>query len=104
MDKDALNKIRKLNGVVGITLADEYGELLTTTINDEQLNEFIAFLPGITPVIEEGLSLGHIQGVVLKGPHENNLAVFIDSEQSLTVQSEPRSSIQALMKQVKEII
>ncbi len=104
MDADALNKISELNGVVGVTLADAYGELLFSTIDDEALNEFIAFLPGITPVIEEGLSLGEIQGVILKGPHESNLAVFIDSEQSLTVQSETRSSIQALMKQVKEII
>lgn len=104
MDADVLNKISKLNGVVGVTLVDEYGELLASTIEDEPLNEFIAFLPGITPVIEEGLSLGNIQGVTLKGPRENNLAVFIDSKESLTVQSEPRSSVQALTKQVKEII
>lgn len=104
MDADVLNKINKLNGVVGVTLTDTYGELLSSTIDDDQLNEFIAFLPGITPVIEEGLSLGNIRQVALKGPHEKNLVAFLDSEQSLTVQSESRSSIQVLMKQVKEII
>ena len=104
MDADVLGKISKLSGVVGVTLVDAYGELLSSTIEDEPLNEFIAFLPGITPVIEEGLSLGSIQGVTLKGPHENNLAVFIDSEESLAVQSEARSSVQALTKRVREII
>jgi predicted regulator of Ras-like GTPase activity (Roadblock/LC7/MglB family) len=104
MDADALSEINNLNGVVGITLTDTYGELLSSTIDDEQLNEFIAFLPGIIPVIEDGISLGRIQRVVLKGSHENNLAMFVDAEQSLTVQSEPRSSIQVLVKQVMEII
>ena len=104
MDENALNKISTLKGVVGVTLTDPYGELLLSTIDDEQLNEFIAFLPGITPVIEDGLSMGEIQQIMLKGSQEDNLTVFIGNEGALAVQSEPRSSLQVLTRQVREII
>ena len=104
MDEEVLGKINALKGVVGITLADLYGEVLSSTISDEQLNEFITFLPGITPVIEEELAMGTIHRLMLKGPNEKNLTVFIESKQSLAVESEARSPIQVLTQQINEII
>lgn len=104
MNKEVIEKINGLKGVVGVTHTDLYGELLSSTIDDASLNEFIAFLPGITPVIEEGLSMGGINQIVLKGSGENNLIVFMEKEGSLSVQIERRSSLQILTRQVKEII
>lgn len=104
MNEEVLSKISGLKGVVGVTLTDLYGELLLSTISDEQLNEFITFLPGITPVIEEELAMGTIQRLMLKGPNEKNLTVFIEQEQSLVVESEIRTPVQVLTRQVNEII
>jgi hypothetical protein len=104
MKKEVIEKVNGLKGVVGVTYTDLYGELLSSTIGDAPLNEFIAFLPGITPVIEEGLSMGEINQIVLKGSGEDNLIVFMEKEGSLSVQTEPRSSLQILTRQIKEII
>lgn len=104
MNPEMLGKITAIKGVLGVTLTDPYGELLSSSIDDEKVNEFIAFLPGITPVIEEGLGLGVVSQVILKGPQLDNLTIFIDKGQSLGVQSEPRSSMQVLSRQIKEVI
>ncbi len=104
MNPEVLDKITALKGVLGVTLTDPYGELLSSSINNEKVNEFIAFMPGITPVIEEGLELGEISQVVLKGPQLDNLTIVIDKGQSLGVQSEPRGSTQVLSRQIKEIL
>jgi predicted regulator of Ras-like GTPase activity (Roadblock/LC7/MglB family) len=104
MNKAIIEKVNGLKGVVGVTHTDLYGELLSSTIDDESLNEFIAFLPGITPVIEEGLAMGEIKQIVLKGSGEDNLMVFMESDGSLSVQTELRSSLQILTRQVKEIL
>ncbi len=104
MNPEMLGKITAIKGVLGVTLTDPYGELLSSTIDDEKVNEFIAFLPGIAPVIEEGLGLGEIDQVLLKGAKIDNLTIFIDQGQSLGVQSEPRSSTQVLSRQIKEVI
>ncbi len=104
MNPDVLGKITALKGVLGVTLTDPYGELLSSSIDNEKVNEFIAFMPGITPVIEEGLGLGEISQVVLKGPQVDNLTIVVDNGQSLGVQSESRGSIQVLSQQIKEIL
>ncbi|MCK5813893.1 MAG: hypothetical protein KAH03_06530 [Cocleimonas sp.] len=104
MNPEMLGKITAIKGVIGVTLTDPYGELLSSSIDDEKVNEFIAFLPGITPVIEEGLGLGVVSQVMLKGPQLDNLTIFIDKGQSLGVQSEPRGSMQVLSRQIKEVI
>lgn len=104
MNPEVLGKITALKGVLGVTLTDPYGELLSSSIDNEKVNEFIAFLPGIAPVIEEGLGLGEISQVTLKGPQLDTLTIFIDQGQSLGVQSEPRSSTQVLSRQIKEVI
>jgi len=104
MNPEVLGKITALKGVLGVTLTDPYGELLSSSIDNEKVNEFIAFMPGITPVIEEGLGLGEISQVVLKGPQLDNLTIVVDNGQSLGVQSEPRGSIQILSRQIKEIL
>ncbi len=104
MNPEVLGKITALKGVLGVTLTDPYGELLSSSIDNEKVNEFIAFMPGITPVIEEGLGLGEISQVVLKGPQLDNLTIVVDKGQSLGVQSEPRGSIQVLSRQIKEIL
>ena len=104
MNPEILGKISAIKGVLGVTLTDPYGELVSSSIDDEKVNEFIAFLPGIAPVIEEGLGLGKIDQVALKGTQTNDLTIFINQGQSLGVQSEPHISTQVLTRQIKELI
>jgi len=61
-------------------------------------------LAGMTLEIENTLSRGKIDQVMLKSRQDDNLTVFIESEQSLGVASERKSSLPVLTQQVKDLL
>ena len=103
-NKKTLNTVLDVNGVNGATLSNSYGELLHSTITDEELNEFIAFLSGITPDIENALNRGKINRIMLRSPHDDNLTVFVEENGSLGITSDRRRSVQALSQQIEDML
>ena len=99
-----VNTVLEVNGVNGATLSNSYGELLYSTIADEELNEFIAFLSGITPDIENTLNRGKINRIMLRSPHDDNLTVFVEKNKSLGITSDRRKSVQALSQQIEDML
>lgn len=104
LDESALEKASALPGVTGVSLTSEMGELLHSTLDDAPLNEFIAFLSGITPGIEEVAGLGRMQRIMLKSPQAENLTVLVENGRSLGIQSQARASLQAIGQQVEDIL
>ena len=99
-----LQEIEKLDGVTGVTLSSSMGELLQSTIKDEELNEFVAFLSGITPEIESTLNRGKMNRIMLRSPCDENLTIFVEQEKSLGVSSSRRKSVQMLSQQVEDML
>ena len=103
-NEKTVNTVLEVNGVNGATLSNSYGELLHSTIADEELNEFIAFLSGITPDIENTLNRGKINRIMLRSPHDDNLTVFVEKNESLGITSDRRKSVQALSQQIEDML
>ena len=101
---ELLNKITDLNGVTHVMLSDASGDILHTSVDDENMMEFSAFLSGVTPMIEESLSHGKINRVMLKSPSDDSLTVFIEDDKSLVVSSQRNSSIPVLTQQIKDVL
>jgi hypothetical protein len=78
------------------------GELLHSTIDDDQMNEFIAFLSGITSGFQNNNSFGEVHRIMLRGPKDDNLTVFVEEERSLGVRSDKRMSVPALSQQIED--
>lgn len=104
LNQKAMAAINGLRGVTGVSITSELGELVDTTIEDESLNQFIAYLSGITPNLAEMAGLGSINRIMLRGPEDDNLTVFVEAERSLGVCSERAVSVPALSQQVEDML
>ena len=101
---DLMDEVAQLKGVTGVMLNDTMGDLLHSTVDDEQISEFSAIVAGITPMIEESLSLGKIDQVMIKSPKDDNLLFFIEDDKALGVTSQRKSSPPVLAQQVKDVL
>jgi len=104
LNETSLQQVATLKGVNGVTLTNSIGELLHSTINDDDINEFIAFLSGITPVLEDATNMGAIHRIMLRGPHDENLTVFVEEERSLGISSNKAVSVPALSQKIEDML
>lgn len=102
LTEKSMKQVLQINGVTGVTLTNSMGELLHSTIDDDQMNEFIAFLSGITSGFENNNSFGEVHRIMLRGPKDDNLTVFVEEERSLGVRSDKRMSVPALSQQIED--
>jgi small GTP-binding protein len=104
LNEAMLPEVAKVAGVTGVTLSTSMGELLNSTIDDEELNEFFAFLSGVNTEIENALNRGKIHRIMLRSPQDDNLTLFVEHDKSLGVSSERVKSIQALSQQIEDML
>jgi len=104
LTEEILHEVAKVEHVNGVSLTNSMGELLHSTIEHEELNEFIAFLSGITPDIESTLNQGTIHRIMLRSPKDDNLTLFVEHEKSLSVSSDRSKSVQALSQQIEDML
>ena len=104
LNEAMLPKISCISGVKGVSLSTSMGELISSTIDDEELNEFLAFLSGISSEVENTLNRGKIHRIMLRSPNDDNLTLFIEQDKSLGISSERIKSIQALSQQIEDML
>ena len=104
LTEKSMEQVQKIKGVTGVTLTNSMGELLQSTIDDNQMNEFIAFLSGITSNFGDKANIGEVHRIMLRGPKDDNLTVFVEKERSLGVRSEKPISIPALSQQIEDML
>ena len=104
LDENIMQQVATLKDVKGVTLTNSYGELLHSTINDDDLNEFIAFLSGIAPALEDASGLGTINRMMLRGPNDDNLTIFVEQEHSLGISSNKTVSVPALSQKIEDML
>ena len=101
---NVLDQVGAVPGVAGLMLTNPLGEALYSTIPDEQLNEFIAFLSGLAPALETSLAMGKVNRIMLKHAQTHNLSLFIESEKALGVMSRPKASQRGIGQQVEQLL
>ncbi len=104
LDENTMQQVATLQDVEGVTLTNSYGELLHSTIEDDDINEFIAFLSGITPALEDASGMGAISRIMLRGPLDENLTIFVEKERSLGVSSDKAISVPALSQKIEDML
>lgn len=104
LDENTMMQVATLTDVNGVTLTNSYGELLHSTISDDDTNEFIAFLSGIAPALEDASGMGAINRIMLRGPQDDNLTVFVEKECSLGVSSNKAASVPALSQKIEDML
>ncbi len=104
LDENTLLQVATLKDVEGVTLTNSYGELLESTIKDDDINEFIAFLSGIAPALEDASGMGTINRIMLRGPQDDNLTIFVEKERSLGVSSNRTVSVPALSQKIEDML
>lgn len=104
LNQKAMAAINGLRGVTGVSITTELGELVDTTIDDESMNQFIAYLSGIAPNLVDVAGLGPVNKIMLRGPEDDNLTVFVEDDRSLGVCSERSISVPALSQQVEDML
>jgi len=104
LTEESMLAVSKIDNVSGVTLSTDMGDLINSTINDDELNDFIAFLSGMTPVVEDLLDMGSIHRIMLRGPKEDNLTLFVEEERTLGVTSPNKVSVAGLSQQVEDLL
>ena len=104
LNQKTIAAISDLSGVTSVSITNNMGELIDSTTDDESLNNFIAYLTGMSPSLTEAAELGPINRIMLRGPEDNNLTVFVEDERSLGVYSERSISVPSLSQQVEDML
>jgi signal recognition particle receptor subunit beta len=104
MKDSIIDDVMNFKGVRGAVLTDEMGDIVTSSIETSEVNDFVGFVAGVVKVFEEVSDLGQVQSIVLKSNKEDNLSVFLGGEQALGIQSSNRVSVRALKQQVDDLL
>lgn len=104
MKDSIVDDVMNFKGVKGAALTDDMGDIVTSSIESGDVNDFVGFAAGVVKVFEEVSDLGHVQSISLKGADEDNLSVFINDDQALGVQYSNRVSIRALKQQIDDLL
>ena len=104
LTEESMHAVSKIDNVSGVTLTTDMGDLINSTINDDELNDFMAFLSGMTPVVEDSLDMGSIRRIMLRGSKEDNLTLFVEEERTLGVTSPNKISVAGLSQQVEDLL
>ena len=104
LPSENIAQLLEVNGVMGYTLTTSMGEILASNIEDDGLNEFIAFLSGMLPNLSEQASMGIIHQAIFKNARSGNLLMLTDGEQSLGITTKSRASTQDICQQAMTLL
>jgi len=104
MKESIVDNVMNVKGVAGAVLSELNGDVISSSIENDELNDLVGFLAGMAPQIEQRSELGVVQSVVLRSPTEGTLSVFMGEEQVLGIHSESRGSVRVLKQQVEDLL
>ncbi|MDI3326162.1 ATP/GTP-binding protein [Pontibacterium granulatum] len=102
--ESVVNGLLNIEGVLGLAATDANGDLVTSSLEGSQLENFIALVTGIVPDQGENSSLGQVNNVVFRDRHENNLSVFVWEGMALGVVSSRKTSTRMIRQQVNDLL
>lgn len=104
IDAKGLQSLCDIPSVTGVLHINEYGESLFSSIDDDELTEYLSFVAGMNETITEHSSFGPIKKVIMKGAHEENVILLTNSSETIAVCAEKRSAPSELYKKIEAIL
>ncbi|MGB0466030.1 MAG: GTP-binding protein [Pontibacterium sp.] len=94
----------KVEGVKGLAATDVNGDLITSSLEVTELENFIALVSGIVQDQGETSALGQVSSVVFRDRQEDNLSVFIWEGMALGLVSARKTSTRMIRQQVHDLL
>ncbi len=92
-------------GIVGAIHLDSERNVISSKVENKQSRELLKSMANLVNALENKASfLGHIDDLVLCGPHQETLSVFVDEEQALGLCSESNLSINVVKQQAADLL
>ncbi|MCP4598347.1 ATP/GTP-binding protein [Neptuniibacter sp.] len=92
-------------GIVGAIHLDSERNVISSKVESKQSRELLRSMANLVSALENKASfLGHIDDLVLCGPHQETLSVFVDEEQALGLCSESNLSINVVKQQAADLL
>ncbi len=104
LKESIIDDVMKIRGVKGAALVSAVGDVMGSTIDDAEFNEFVGFLSGMARAFESTANLGRLRGIALKGNREDNLVLYSEEEQTLCVLSSARVPVRQLNQQIDNLL
>lgn len=104
MNEEIAGKVMGLRGVQGTALMGAMGDVVESTIEEGQVLEFMGFLGGMVPSFEQVASLGRVKEVILKGPSDDLITMYLENDQALGVIADNRTSVRILKQQIHDML
>ncbi len=102
--ESVVNGLHEIEGVLGLAATDSNGDLITSTLEANELENFVALVSGIVQDQGESSSLGQISSVVFRDRNEDNLSVFVWEGMALGVASTRKTSTRMIRQQVNDLL
>lgn len=100
----SLDNLLNIKGVEGIGLSDAYGEVLQSNYKDSDLEQISAYLIGMAETMNQKTELGVIKQIMIRSPVESSLHLYLDEEQTLSIETNKKVTMTALNQQVEDIL
>lgn len=104
MKQSIVDDILHIKGVEGAILADSMGDIINSSMDNPEIEEYIGFMAGMVPSLQNAASIDDARSILVKSPSGNSITIFIEQAQILGVVSAPRTSIRTLKQQVEDIL
>ena len=104
MKESIVDEVMKIRGVKSAALVSAMGDIIKSTIDDLEFNEFISFFSGIARAFENTANLGRLRCITLKSSTEDNLTLYSEDEQTLCVLSSGKIPIRQLNQQIDNLL
>lgn len=105
MDKQAFDQLQKIQGISGVSILDDMGATLHTTMKDPQLNEIAGFLAGIGSLLEKDLKLGKPSRIILKSPKDDSVIIHItDDNNAIALFAPHKLASSIISRKIENII
>lgn len=101
---EKLAAINNMPFVLGFSLIDPYGELIESSINDEDVNGYILFVSGMNEPLMDKLGKGEIHKIMIRGTKDDSLIIFVSGDRTLGIQTETKSAPMFLSREIEMIL
>ena len=77
INRQVFNSLQQIEGVSGVSILNDMGEIIHSSIKEADINELASFLSGVSSILARDKHLGEISKVTLKSPKGENLVVHM---------------------------
>jgi len=104
MKDSIVDDVMTIKGVEGAVLANDMGDVLTSSLDDPLLEEYIGFMAGMIPAFHATTQFDPAKSILIKSPKGSSINVFIEEDQVLGIIANQRTSARMLKQQVEDML